>query len=202
MNMITCSLKHAKKLIITLLLIITPLFSAIISIKPSTSEVLIGSQFYADIMVEELGINEMIGAFDLNVQYDPSILYFNEYSLTNELSGVTNSNVLDLSVGLTNPGEVNISGLLLLDNFDSSLNTLKLASVIFSAVNEGISTLGLSDVTLANYFGDAISTVIQNGSVQSVPEASSMALMCTGLVCFAGVFLIRKKSGNCKSKFE
>jgi len=193
MNMIKRSMRHAEKFIIMLSLIITPSFAAVISITPSTSQVSTGSQFCADIMVADLGVNEKLGAFDLNLQYDPSILEFTGYSLTNELGSISDNLALDLSSGLINQGEVNISGLSLLDNLDSQLSTFKLASVVFNAVNQGTSILGFSDVTLGNYFGNAIGAVIQNSSVQAVPETSPMALISMGIFSFAGIILCRKK---------
>ncbi|NLD93637.1 MAG: PEP-CTERM sorting domain-containing protein [Fibrobacter sp.] len=193
MNTIKCSMNHVKNLIIILSLITVPSFAAVISIKPSSSEVMIGSRFNVDILVEELGENEMIGAFDLNLQYDPSILQFQEYRLTNELGSISDNSALDLSAGLTKQGIVNISSVSLLDNSYNQPNTFKIADVVFNAVDEGTSVLGLFNVTLGNYFGDEISTVIHNSSVQAVPESSSMALFGMGIVGFAGVFLIRKK---------
>lgn len=184
MNLITCSMKQSKKMIIMLSLIMSPSFAAVISITPSTTEVMIGNQFCADILVTDPGVNAIPGAFDLNIQYDPSILQFQEYSL---IGGISDNAVLDLSVGLTNPGEVNICGLSLLDNYDNTLNTFKLASVVFKAIGEGTSILGLSNVTLANYFGEAINTVVQNSSVQAVPESSSTVLMSLGIFCFVVV---------------
>jgi hypothetical protein len=197
MNTIKYSVKHVKKLIVILSLITVPSFAAVISIKPSSSEVMIGSLFSADILVADLGANEIPGAFDLNLKYDPTILQFKEYSLTNELGSISDTLALDLSAGLTNQGEVNISSVSLLDNIENKPNTFKLAAVVFKAVSEGTSVLEFSNVTLGNYFGDAISTVVQNSSVQAVPEPSSMALFCMGIFSFAGVLLVRKKYKNC-----
>ncbi len=193
MNTIKCSMNHVKNLIIILSLITVPSFAAVINIKPSSSEVMIGSRFSVDILVEELGVNEMIGAFDLNLQYDPSILQFQEYRLTNNLGSISDNCALDLSAGLTKEGIVNISSVSLLDNFNNQPNTLKIADIVFNAVHEGTSTLGLFNVTVGNYFGDEICTVIQNNSVQAVPEPSSMALFGMGIFGFGGVLLIRKK---------
>ncbi len=197
MNTIKFSMNHIKNLIIILSLITLPSFAAVISIKPSSSEVIIGSRFSVDIMIEDSGVNEMIGAFDLNLQYDPSILQFQEYRLANELGSISDNRALDLSAGLTKEGVVNISSVSLLDNFYNQPNTFKIADVAFNAVHEGTSALGLFNITLGNYFGDEISAVIQNSSVQAVPEPSSMVLFGVGIIGFAGVFLIRKKSKNC-----
>jgi hypothetical protein len=178
-------------------LMISQSFSAIIGVNPSSSEVYVGNQINVDLLISDLGTDEHISSFDFDLVYDPSIIQFSNYSLSDNLGSIFNGDAFDLS-GLTAPGQLNLSSLSLLDGDDLGLqpSAFKLATVTFKGIAEGFSSLSIRGgyEALGNAIGDPIVFTTQDGGVNSVPESPTVTLFGFGLISLAAAATFRKKT--------
>lgn len=181
-----------KSVLIGLTLLSSQLFSAVISITPASSEVYIGNSVDLDIMVSGLGVYEDLAAFDLDFNYDPSILQFMNYSLSDNLGSVLNDEALDLS-SLNYPGLLNISSISLLGNLETQPDAFKIATVTLKGIAKGVGNLSLSNVLPGDSFGEIISAETRDASVSSVSEPPSMIFFASGITILAGFAMFRRK---------
>ena len=173
-----------------------------IGIEPADQTVVVGDTVTVDIVIDT---EFLIGAFDLNLNFDSSILSF-----VNLLFGgfVGNGDELDFVNGsvrnapFADNGVVNFAEFFN-EVFDSTgLSQLQgngefvLASITFDAIGLGLSSLSLSDLTLGEFdiFADPLTASLFGASIRvterpvSVPEPSTWLLMLTGL----GLILARR----------
>lgn len=134
-----------------------------------------------------------ISVFDLDVLYDNTILEFVSYGLTDNL-GINDIDALDLSMSATS-GVVNIAQTSLLDGddpfFDTQADAFSLGTLVFKAVSIGKSDLVININDIGDEFANSISMSAVNGSVSSVPEPATGALMIAGIL---GLFTFCKKN--------
>ena len=172
----------------------------VISLDPSTQTVAPGAGLAVDLNISGLGLGSApsLGAWDVDIGFDTSILSF---------TGASFGNQLDLfGLGSIN-GAFDLGGVL--DIFEISLDlpadldllqadAFTLATLSFDALSVGMSALTLSIDELADSLGDplvpsqvlgAIVTVRQ--PVIPVPEPGTLALFVVGL---AGLTVLQRRS--------
>lgn len=173
----------------SLLLITTvDVMSASIDFLPTSNTASVGNSINIDIFISDLGNTSApsLGAFDLNLNYDASILGFNSVVFGSglDLFGFGTINGFSDLSGITNIFELSFDS-------ESELNSLQLdsfllASVSFNAIAAGNSLLSLSGLDFADGAGDPLTIVASTanvtvGSVTSVPEPSAIWLLSIGL---------------------
>ena len=165
-----------------------------LSIEPPSETVIEGETFSLDLNI--LGLTEggpdTLGAFELDITFDPDILGFDsvmfEGLLGNFVSGEAIIGVDSSTSGLVELDEVSLL-------FDSELDaiqpsTFTLATLNFDANSGGSSAIQLENVVLSDAFGIVLPVSnTSNGQLNVVspapiPEPSSL------LLCFLGIFFV------------
>ena len=192
-----------------------------ISVVPDAQTVNAGDALSVDILISDLapgspppGGAPSLSEFDIDLNFDPSVLLID----TTDSDGDT---VID-SVTLDPTGEMDLFGLGFnfvfadltapntLNLFDLSLDlpadldllqssSFILASVNFTALSSGTSSLGISINTLGDSFGLPLTAGVQGGNVtvagggvSPIPIPSSLWLLLPGWV---GIAAYRKRKG-------
>lgn len=154
-----------------------------INVVPANQTFSVGDSFTADIVVSDLNAsNEIVSAVDLDISYDAAIM------------GVT-SILFDTSLGFSIQDDILSSGLVELAEIslelDSVLDTLqgdsvKLASLFFDAVSEGVGNINLlqTDVVGRNGQGITFGTIGSTSVTVSntIPNVGTLMLMLTGVI--------------------
>jgi hypothetical protein len=194
MNLMKSNAMFVKGVLFTMSLMISQSFSAIITVNPSSSEVFVGNQFNVDLLVSDLGIDEDISLFDFDLFYDPSIIQFSKYNLSDKLGSISSGDALDVG-GLVAPGQLNLSSVSFLTELGLQPDAFKLATVTFKGLAEGFSSLSIGgEKIVGNAVGDPLSFTNQNGGVNSVPESSTVMLFGFGLISLVAAATFRKKT--------
>lgn len=195
------------------------LFSAtshaiLLGLQPSTESVFAGDTFTMDLVISGLGDGAApsVGAFDLDVTFDPFIFDFVDYSLGPDLGDISMGEAYDWSLGQIMPGTINLNEFSLLEADPASgpffippyLDDIQpasfsLASLTFQALDlAGESRMqiqidemfgqgvydGLGDILAVDALGD--STI----SVKTVPEPATILLVMSGM---AGLGIFGRK---------
>ena len=83
-------------------------WAATLSFSPATQTVGQGDPLAVDIVLSSLN-GDYVSAFDMNINYDPSILTFTSYTLTGNLGEISLFEADDWSAGETLAGVINLS---------------------------------------------------------------------------------------------
>jgi hypothetical protein len=177
-----------------------------LSLDPSAQNASPGDPVSLDLVVSGLGdfAPDSLGAFDVDIGYDPAALVFTGYTLGSLLGDPFLFEALDLSLGdlgvVINLAEVSLLS-------DSELDALQPASFVLATLDFTVLTLSPGSstlVTIDNVYaiGDAFGqplpvdgtndAVISNPS-GNIPEPSILALMSLGLG-LAGLDMARRRS--------
>lgn len=166
-----------------------------IGFDPAAQDVVLGNPAVVNLYFAQVEDLVSLSTFDLNVSFDPTILAFNAAtfgdpilgdqldiwglgSWTEVTPGVGTVNLFELSFDLPDDLEMFQAG------------SFTLASLTFDTLALGTSPLGLSVNALGDAWGDPITADIQSGSVNVVPEPSTLLLVGSGLV---GLGYLRKR---------
>lgn len=169
-----------------------------LSFIPSSQDVVLGDPVSVEVAIAELGdfSPPSLGAFDIDISWDSTILSFSSVVYGDPLLG----DQLDLfglgSITSTTPssGSVNLFELSLDSPFD--LDTLQagsftLATLTFNTLSLGTTPLGIPIINaLGDAWGDPLFAGVEGASINVVPEPSTLLLMGAGL---AGIGIMRKR---------
>jgi len=178
-----------------------------LSFETVTSELMIGGSFDVGLVISgnELSGNYFsggndLGAFDIQINYDESLIDYDSYSLNGNL-GFS----LDASLGDLGGGEIQLSEISLEPDLSFQPDSFTLATLSFTAIASGSGQISYLDsaITLGDYLGNPynldssvpLSLNINEPSAAPVPEPATVFLFGIGLFGFASIS-IRKKLNN------
>lgn len=179
------------------LLIAAPLGSADIFFQPQFSTINVGDPLTVDVMYSGTGA-PWLGGYDIDVAYDPAILYLSAVAWPDDYLGVPS--LRDALFSTPGPGSVNIAEVSMLTDIadlaaaQSGHDPFRLFALVFSpALTPGVSPLTFTRVELTD--GDGNSLLAGNtpaGSVTvlgtSVPEPGlGMLLLLPALAALMGL---------------
>jgi hypothetical protein len=157
-----------------------------IAVRPPTQSAGIGSQVQVDLTISGVnsGIVPALGAFDLNLGFDPALLSFQSATFGNQLDVFGLGDIQ--SGSLTSAGTV--------EAYENSLDStadltshqasnFPLVSLFFNTIGSGTSPLNVSINAVADANGSALASGLTQGSVtiSAVPEPATYALLLGGI---------------------
>lgn len=160
-----------------------------IQLAPASPTIVAGETVSIDVSIAEVipGGPPSVGAFDLDVTFDSAMLtptgitfgpFLGDTSLFEALTDVR------LLVGVVNLAEVSLLSPAQLDALQPDIFTL--ATLSFTALASGTTTLAFSDITVDDAFGNLLIGT-------KVSEPSALLLLCSGLAGLLGVARWRRQ---------
>lgn len=156
--------------------------AVVIELSPVEQDVELGNSVSIDINISGLGDGsaDSLGAFDLDLLYDSSLLDFNSVVFGDQLDpfGLGSVTSVDSSVsGIVNIFELSLDSASDLDAFQTGSFTL--ATVTFDSLLTGTAELSLGDTLLSDAYGSVLlPRQTGNASVSiSVPEPQTLLLL-------------------------
>lgn len=186
----------AATLILEIVFMTSAAHAIALNVNPVSQNALLGNSVGVTLDIVGLGdgLAPSLGVFDLDLNFDPAILAFNNITFGDPVFG----DQLDL-FGLgsffthddTTPGMVNLFELSfdLPDDLDTlQVGSFTLASLTFDSLTTGTSPLNVSINALGDSWGDPlVLDTLNNGSVTVTPEPSTWLLLFSGLIGMVGI---------------
>ena len=169
-----------------------------IGFDPVTQDVALGNSANVNLYFSQVVDIVSLGAFDLDISFDPSILSFSSVTFGDPVLGdqldifglgsVTGSDAS--TPGIFNLFEFSLDDPLDLENLQAG--SFILATLTFDTLTSGTSPLSLSVNAIGDAYGDPFSVDLVNGRINviGVPEPATLILMGSGL---AGLGLWRRR---------
>lgn len=156
-----------------------------INVYPTQPAFSLGSDVTVVLSVSGLGNHTApsLGAYDLDLQFDPAILSFATISWGTELDGGIGLSFRDVTqgLGLLNVFEVSlISPASDLDQMQPG--SFELGTLLFHSLAVGTSPLSLTLNTTGDAAGDPLAMTVTNGAVSVTPEPGVAELTMLGLI--------------------
>lgn len=142
----------------------------------SPSSVGLGGGFQIDVSVSGLDTLDL-GAFDIDLSFDSSLLQFQGYTLGSELTDPLFGQI-DLSLGEKAPGLINVAETSALFDFSAQPDSFTLATLSFTGSAVGTSPLDISFVDLRDDLAAPIANPdLSNAQVSVVPVPATLLLL-------------------------
>jgi len=173
----------------------TQIQASLISFDPSSQSVELGDSVSVDLRISGLG-DDSLGAFDINIAFDDSILDFQSFTFGTglDVSGFGSVNGFAVAGGDINIFEISLDSPSDLNTFQP--NDFVLGSFTFDTLSIGTSTLDLTINALSDEFGFLLEAGAASGSIKvaaaSVPAPAALWLFGTGLIGLIGFSRRRK----------
>ncbi|MGD9576767.1 MAG: PEP-CTERM sorting domain-containing protein [Syntrophorhabdus sp.] len=172
--------------------------TSILSFEPFVSSINSGDSVDVNVVISGLRANDAVGGFDFNVVFDDSVLAFDSYSLTDNLGSIPAYDADDWSLGDLGGGTVNIAELSWLSDLSFQDDSFVLATLSFTGIGVGTSSLLFDNIIISDAQGSDICTVpsfgiVKVNPVDPVPEPATMVLLGAGIVGLVGSRIRRKK---------
>jgi hypothetical protein len=143
-----------------------------------------------DITISNLGDFNLAG-FSLDVNYDSSLLTFEDYALTEELGVIDDWDASDWSAGDDGAGTVSFDVVSWLSDFSSQSDAFTLISIDFSGIESALAGISLSNVDLSDEYGDPIPFTVDGTNISVVPVPGAIWLLGS---CLLGLVGLRKRN--------
>jgi hypothetical protein len=172
--------------------VMSPATAITIAFQPSTSFLNVGSVGTVQLTISGLTDNAApsLGAFDLNVTFDPSILSFNGATFGDHLDlfGLGDIRAVTPGLGMVNLLEISLDLPSDLDQLQP--DTFPLATLSLGALRAGTSLLQLSVNALGDANGNPLTAQLNSGTVVVVPNSSVGEPSGIALIAFAVLSLM------------
>jgi PEP-CTERM motif len=167
----------------------TPILAISLDFVPVSQTVGLGQSVTVDVVISNLGagIPLSVGAFDLDVNFDLTILSPTDVTFGPFLGDPGPFEALTsftFSPGVADFAEVSLLSVPALDALQPASFTL--ATLSFDTLAVGTSPLTFSQVIVDDAFGNKLTIDAGSGSVNVVPEPGTFLLLVTGLVGLLG----------------
>ena len=173
--------------VFTVAIIASSVQAATISIVPSSQTINVSETAAVDLVISGLGnfASPSLGAFDVDVTFDDSILSFNSETfgtlLGSSIQGVDTS-----TSGVVRLGEVSLESVPALDLLQP--DSFLLATLMFDGIALGTSQLGFGTVVLSDAFGGSIpNPTLVPANLTVVPVPAAVWLFGSGLLGLVGI---------------
>ncbi|MBI5740773.1 MAG: PEP-CTERM sorting domain-containing protein [Nitrospirae bacterium] len=163
-----------------------------IGFVPADQDVILGNVANVDLFISGL-TDVSVGAYDLDIHYNPAVLSFNSISFGPAL-GFSISFFDEVIPGSLNFFEFSLESPT--DLNDGQPDNFVIASLSFNTLALGISPLGVSIIDLGDAYGEGLLADTRSGNIEVVsgnvpiPEPSTILLSGIGL---AGLGFFRRK---------
>ncbi len=126
-----------------------PAWAVYLSFTPSDSTIQPGNSVSVDIFVSGLETDNL-AAFDFDVNFNPEILTFDSYVLGNGLGSIDIGDAENFGLGSLSSGVINIAVFSNFRTIDAQPETFRLATLTFTGIHDGSSSLLFSDAVFGN----------------------------------------------------
>ena len=162
--------------------------ATLIELQPSPLPATTGDSISLNLVVSGLGMDSL-GAFDISVGFDASVLSFTSYSFGNYLGNINLFEAIDTSAGVAG-GTVNVAEVSLLSAL--GLDALQAGGFTLATLNFNVTNLALGAVTQLSVLsgpvlGDALGSPIAvtglgSASVGTIPIPGTLVLLTASMV--------------------
>lgn len=167
-----------------------------LTLEPGNTSITVGSSVDLKLVIRGLGTGAApsLGAFDLNLNFDPTVLSydavtFGDASLGNQLAFTTPSvdgDFVDASLGVLNLFSVSLDPEA--DLNDQQADSFVLANIRFLSLATGLSSVSLSDILLSDAAGGSLDASSVAGSQVEVVRGT--VTVPEGGMFYPGLFLL------------